>query len=141
MSSLLIHDLQPTSTTDPFDPENELSRRPSIRPDDGERAKELVLLGFLQDELGSISILDVGSMDNECKDETERINQDMALASGDLLAGIVAVLAPLFSVVFTDWLSMEPAEGSGFLPAFFRTFRRNSSCIRFHVPSSDQIEK
>ena len=136
-----LHNLQDTSTAHPFDPENELSRIPSIRPDERERAEELVLLGFPQDEFCSVTILNVGSMDNELKDETERINEDMPLASGDLLACIVPMLAPFFSVVFTDWLSIEPAEGSGFLPAFLRTFLRNSSCIRFHVPSSDQIEK
>ena len=80
-------------------------------------------------------------MDNEDKDETERINEDMSLPPGDLLAGIVPVLIPLFSVVFTDWLSIDPADASGLLRAFFRTFLRSSSCIRFHVPSSDQIEK
>jgi hypothetical protein len=44
-------------------------------------------------------------------------------------------------VVFTDWLSMMPAVGSGSLPAFSRTFRRNSSWMRFQVPSSAQILK
>ena len=80
-------------------------------------------------------------MDNECKDETERINEDMSLPSSNLFAAVVAVRIPLFSVVFTDWLSIEPAEGSGFFPAFFRTFRRNASCMFFQVSSSDQIEK
>jgi len=136
-----LHDLQRASAADPLDPEDELSRIPAICPDEQKRAEKFVLLRFLQDELGTVSILDIGSMDNECKDETNRINEDMSLPSGDLLAGIVPMLVPFFSVVFTDWLSMEPAEGSGFLPAFLRTFRRNSSCIRFHVPSSDQIEK
>lgn len=104
-----LHDLQNTSATDPFHPENELSRIPSIRPDERECAKKLVLLRLSQDELGTVSVLNVGSMDNEFKDETERINEDMSLPSDDLLAGIVAVLVPLFSVVFTVWLSIEPA--------------------------------
>ena len=136
-----LHDLQDAPATDPFDPGNELPGIPSIRPDERECAKELVLIRFLQDELGSVTILNVGSMDNELKDETERINEDVSLPSDDLLAGIVPVLIPLFSVVFTDWESILPAVGSGFLPAFFRTFLRSSSCMRFHVPSSDQIEK
>lgn len=97
-----FHDLQDTATTHPFNPEDELSRISSIRPDEGERAEESVLLRVPQDEFGTVSILNVGSMDNEFKDETERINEDMSLASGDLLAPVVPMLIPLFSVVFTD---------------------------------------
>ena len=124
-----------------IDPSNELSCIASIRPDQLQSLENTALLCFLQDKLGSVAILNVGSMDNEFKDETERINENMALASGDLLARVVTVMAPLFSVVFTDWLSMLPADGSGFFPAFLRTLRRSSSWTFFHVPSSDQIEK
>ena len=47
--------------------------------------------------------------------QAERVDEDVALATIDLLARVVAVRPP-FSVVFSDWLSMMPALGLRFRP-------------------------
>jgi hypothetical protein len=46
-----------------------------------------------QDEHGSILVLNIGRMDDERQDQAQRIDNDMALASIDLLSGIVTPLA------------------------------------------------
>ena len=54
--------------------------------DEGEQAP-----GRLQRLAGAIAILDVAGMDGHAQEQTERIDEDMALAPGDLLARIIAL--------------------------------------------------
>ena len=54
-----------------------------------------------QDKLGTVAVLNVRRMDDGDQHEPEDIYEQMALASIDLLARIVAMRAPL-SVVLTD---------------------------------------
>ena len=54
-----------------------------------------------QDKLGTVAVLNAGRMDDGDQHEPEDIYDQMALASIDLLARIVAMRAPL-SVVLTD---------------------------------------
>ena len=54
-----------------------------------------------QDKLGTVTVLNVGRMDDGDQHEPEDIYEQVALATIDLLARIVAVRAP-FPVVLTD---------------------------------------
>jgi hypothetical protein len=58
------------------------------------------------------------------------------LATLDLLARVIAAAIPLFSVVFTVWLSITAADGVASRPAATRTFSRNASWIFRQAPSS-----
>ena len=91
----------------------------------------------LQHQHRSLAVSDVGRMyhmHHQFHDQTQRIDDDVPLASAHLLARVVPA-DPLFSVVFTLWLSMIAALGLFFFPAFFRTLSRSASWIVFHVPS------
>jgi hypothetical protein len=77
------------------------------------------------------------------KDHSQRIHHYMPLdfgelsraATADFLARIVSAADPLFSVVFTDWLSMIAAEGVGSFPTETRTCSRSVSWTFGQVPS------
>ena len=73
-----------------------------------------------EQELAAISVLNVGRMNDQGHDQADRIDDQMALAAKDFLAGIVPAVPP-FSAVFTDWLSMMPTLGVGLRPALRRT--------------------
>ena len=77
-------------------------------------------------QLTTVTVLDVGGVNDQREDQTERVNDDMALAPLGFLARIVPSVAP-FSAVLTDWLSMMPALGVGFRPSSIRTRRRSCS--------------
>jgi hypothetical protein len=77
-------------------------------------------------ELGSVAILDVGSVHNDAEDEAEGVDDQVTLASTDFFAGIVTAATP-FEVVFTDWLSMIAAEGIRSRPSVCRTSPRSWS--------------
>jgi len=68
------------------------------------------------------------------------IDHDVPLASGQLLAPIVAARPP-FSVVCTLWLSMIAARGVGSRPACRRTRSRSAALMCFQVPSSRHSRK
>ncbi len=59
---------------------------------------------------GSIAILHVGRLRIEHEGTPIRVDQCLALAAFDLLAGVVAARPPL-SVVLTLWLSSTAADG------------------------------
>ena len=86
--------------------------------DDPQEAVQGLQLG--QDKKGSVAILDVGRMDGNRQQKSQRIDGDMALAPVYLLAGIVAADPP-FSVVFTLWLSRIAAVGLASRPSCSRT--------------------
>ena len=81
---------------------------------------------LLDQQLTTVTVLDVGGVNDQREDQTERVNDDMALAPLGFLARIVPSVAP-FSAVLTDWLSMMPALGVGLRPSSIRTRRRSCS--------------
>ena len=89
---------------------------------------------FVDDQLCTISVLDVSRMDHHGQQQPHGIHYDVALSTVDLLASVIATRPP-FSVVLTDWLSMMAALGVGSLPADLRTAERRVSLTRSHVPS------
>jgi hypothetical protein len=95
---------------------------------------------WLEHELGTVAILDISGMHLHPVDQSEGIDDNMALAPLHLLASIVTPDPP-FSAVLTDWLSMLPALGCGSRPSACRTAARNVSWIRSNVPSSRQRRK
>ena len=84
---------------------------------------------FAQHQFGSIAVLDIRSVHDDSHNQAKRINYQMALAAGDLLARIITTRPP-FSVVLTDWLSMMAALGVGSCPSDSRTLGRKVSWIR-----------
>ena len=71
----------------------------------------------------AVAVLDARRMDHRVQDQAQCVDQQMALLSLDLLAGIVAVRinrGPPFSVLLTLWLSMIAAVGLASRPACSR---------------------
>ena len=77
-------------------------------------------------QLAAVAILDVGRMHDQRDDQSERVDDQMTLATLDLL-GRVEPAVPPFSAVLTDWLSMMPTLGLRVLPALRRTLARSRS--------------
>jgi hypothetical protein len=97
-------------------------------------------LELRQHQLGPVAILNAGTMDHHDQQQAQRVDDDMALAALDLLAGIVAV-GPPFCGVRSDWLSRIAADGVGSRPACTRTCTRRASCTTVIVPASRQRAK
>jgi hypothetical protein len=83
---------------------------------------------------GTGTVLHVGRGDHHGQQQPERIDENMALATLDLLVRIVAVDPP-FSVVLTDWRSILPALGWRCRPMATRIAPRSMSWLCCHVPS------
>nr|GFD05819.1 hypothetical protein [Tanacetum cinerariifolium] len=94
--------------------------------------------GFGQDGRRPGGVLHRGGLHLHGHEQAQGVNHQMALTASYLLAGVVAVTAPLLAPVRTDCVSMAPAVGSGARPAAWRTVRRKPSCNRSQVPSSRQ---
>ena len=69
---------------------------------------------FIDDQLRSISIMDIGRMHHHRQQQPHGIYNDVSLSTVDLLASVIATRPP-FSVA--DWLSMMAALGVGLLPS------------------------
>ena len=67
----------------------------------------------VQHQCGPIAVLDAGRMNGGAQQQTERVYENMALLTLDLLSRIVAmrIVRPPFSALFTLWLSMMAAVG------------------------------
>ncbi len=77
----------------------------------------------IQDQQGAVTILDIGRMDGRVEDQTEGVDEKVALLALDFLARIIARRvygAPPFSVLLTLWLSITPAEGLASRPSSSR---------------------
>ncbi len=90
---------------------------------------------WLQEELGHVPIPHVGGVDGQ----PQRNDDVVSLAPENLLAHVIA--APPFSTVFTDYVSLSPAEDCGSRSAARRTWARNSSWTCSKSPSSRQRRK
>ena len=80
---------------------------------------------LLEHGQAAVAVLDVGGMDARAQQQTERVDQDVALASLDLLARVVARRVgarPPFSALLTLWLSRIAALGLASLPACSRAW-------------------
>ena len=72
----------------------------------------------------SVAILNIGGMDRYAQQQAERIDEDMPLATRDLLARIEALRVeqgPPFCAPLTLWLSMIAVVGLASRPACSRT--------------------
>ena len=111
---------------------------PGIEPQVGQ-ARE-ALGDALEDLPRPVAIRNIGGMDDHRQHQTDRIDEQMALAAVQFLGAIVAARPP-FSVVLADWLSRMAALGCAWRPARCRTTSRSSSLSRSQVPSSRQARK
>ena len=72
----------------------------------------------------TIAILNVGGVDDDAQQQAERVDQDVALAARDLLAGVIALRidrGPPFCAALALWLSSTAAVGLASWPACSRT--------------------
>jgi hypothetical protein len=86
--------------------------------DEGERAAR-----DTQQVAGSVAVLHVGPMHDDAQQETERVDQDVALAARDLLARIEALRvdpSPPFCAALALWLSMIAVVGLASRPSASR---------------------
>ena len=107
-----------------MEPIDQLSCIAAVGPDQTEAGK--TPLHFLEHEFGAVPVLDICGVNDHGEHQSHHIDEDVTLATVDLLARVVSMRPP-FSVVFTDWLSMIPALGSSSRPARFLTSRRRTS--------------
>ena len=80
----------------------------------------------VQDQRSAVAVLDIGRMHDRVEDQTEGVDEQMALLALDLLARVIARRVdarPPFSAPFTLWLSITPAEGLAARPSSSRTMR------------------
>ena len=77
-------------------------------------------------QFSAVAVLNIGRVHHERDDQAEGVDNQVTLAPRDFLARVVPTIPP-FSAVLTDWLSMIPTLGVGFLPAFLRTWARSRS--------------
>jgi len=79
---------------------------------------------LLQDLADAVAILDVCRVDDDAQEEAERVDQDVALATRDLLARVIPLRVhrrPPFCAALALWLSMIAALGLTSRPSFWRT--------------------
>ncbi len=129
------HQLPGVAFRDPFF-ESTLVR--TVRPHALE--SRLVWMDHVKQLQRRVTILNIRRQDRDLDQQALRINNNVALASANLLPGVIAAVPP-FSVVCTDWLSMLAAEGSGVRPNVTRTRRHHSSLIRSKTPVSTHLAK
>jgi len=104
-----------------------------IRPDPLQR--RMLGMDHVKQCHGGSAVLNVGRQHRHLDYQAFRLTEQGAFASRDLLAGIIATIPPC-SVVFTDWLSMRAAVGSGARPSFTRRRRRRAALMRSKTPAS-----
>ena len=131
------HNLQ-RPTRQGHDPINQLACVTSISPDQSQAREPS--LQFANNQLCTISVLDVSGVDHDCQQQSYSVHDDMPLAARHLLTGIITTRPP-FSVVFTLWLSMIAALGLVCRPSAVRTLSRRASWTLSQVPSFRQVRK
>ena len=86
-----------------------------------------------QQEPSSVAILYPSAVHHGAQEQPVGIYQDVALASGDPFAGIVAVGIPLLPAVFTLCVSSTAAVGLFVRPCLTRVSSRSTSWMRSSV--------
>lgn len=112
---------QPTANR--FYPFNQLPGIGAVGPN--QLQSQTFASDFLEHQLGTVAVLEVRGMDHYRQQQPDGVYKDMTFTAIDLFPRIIPMRPP-FSVVFTDWLSTIPAEGSALRPARKRTRRRNA---------------
>lgn len=87
--------------------------------DEGKRSACLA-----QHRTGAVAVLYAGRMHDDAQQEAKRVDQDVTLAAGDLLARVVALRVdrrPPFCAALALWLSMIAAVGLASRPSRSRT--------------------
>ncbi len=139
----LDHGQQPSAGGPGSGPGHQPTGVARIGPDDLQPGKSTQELG--QYQLGAVPVLNAGRVNHRRQEQPHGVHYDMALASGDLLTGVIAPRPP-FPVVFTDWLSILEQSGMAALgvasrPAASRTRERKASATPAQVPSSRHRRK
>ena len=94
----------------------------------------LLLVQLLQELLAAFAVTQIRRQDFDLEQQTEGVNDQMALAALDLLPTVVP-LDPPFSDVLTLCESMIPAVGTALRPARCRTSFRSVSFRRAYTPA------
>jgi len=102
----------------------------------GHETRKVAGRDVAEQERGGHPISETGTGNEDGEQQPQRIDQEMPLASVDLLAPVIPPLRAPTSVVLTDGLSMQMALGVGSRPACTRVCSRNARTIVVHVPSS-----
>ena len=87
--------------------------------DEGEQAT-----GSTQQQISAVAILHRGRMDHDVQEQAKRIDENVPLATRDLLARVVPLRIdrdPPFCAALALWLSMTAAEGLASRPSFSRS--------------------
>lgn len=77
----------------------------------------------IEDECGTVAILNVCGMNGDVQQEPKRVDENVPLAAGDLLARVKALRidkSPPFGAALALWLSMIAAVGLAWRPACSR---------------------
>lgn len=117
-----LDDLQAQTAPGPelLDPLHEFAGVTSIGKNAAQPTK--AALEHCQDQPGSVPVLDGGRMDHDVENQTQRIHQEVSLASQCLLACIVAAHSSV--VRYFNALRIDNRSGGGF---FFPLWRRTWS--------------
>jgi hypothetical protein len=78
---------------------------------------------FVQQQRRAVAVLNISGMNRDAQQQAERIDEDVALAAGDLLGRVKALCieeGPPFGAALALWLSMIAAVGLASLPSFSR---------------------
>ena len=112
-----LDDFKRPSCQAPY-PLDQLSPIARVSPDQAQTLEPT--FQFADNQLRSISVLNVRRMNHHIQQQSCGIHYDVSLPTIYLFARVVAARAP-FSVVLTDWLSMIAALGVVLLPSDSRT--------------------
>ena len=82
---------------------------------------------------GSITVLNIGGMNDDVQQETQRVDQDVPFATFDLFM-VVKAFQPPFSVVATDWVSIMANDGLSSRPSRRRDSRVRAALAASHNP-------
>ena len=80
--------------------------------------------GIAQQAAGAVAVLDAGAVDDDVQQQTEGVDEDVALAARDFLARVIALRVdrgPPFCAARALWLSRIATVGPGSRPAASRT--------------------
>ena len=106
----------------PASPVHELSRVAAVGKDQSQSVKALAQLG--NDKSPAVAVLDVGWMNDQRHDQSERVDEDVPLAARDLLACIEALVIdrrPPFAPLWrSGYRSRRPTGGPHVPPLHLR---------------------